>query len=285
MKKLSYLLMTSLAGALFVGAVGSTGGCSSSSGGTGGSTGTGGSGGAGANPLVVSATGFVSDSVTGVVGPWYSYADSIGSNASLANGDDIANSDCVKKGGFDKSACTMVTSPLGGQPFVPTDMDSSKMCTTGTGAKVINGTNGPDYSDLWGGGIALDLNNPGGDAGAKGDFDLSAYSGVQFDFSGDIIPNAAMRVNFPFTGEHGTDSPYWMGDTNTSSPLKAGHITVNWADVGGPAYLKNQVPPTTPPKFDSTKTQSIQFQVFTNVNTTTPYSFCVANLALIPKSP
>src|SRR4051812_15918160 len=177
MKKLSYLLMTPLAGALFVGAVGSTGGCSSSSsGGSGGSTGTGGSGGAGANPLGVSATGFVSDSVTGVVGPWDSYADSIGSNASLANGDDIANSDCVKKGGFAQSACTMVTSPLGGQPFVPTDMDSSKMCTTGTGAKVINGTNGmPDYSDLWGGGIALDLNNPGGDAGAKGDFDLSAY--------------------------------------------------------------------------------------------------------------
>jgi len=283
MKKLSYLLMTPLAAALFIGGAG--GACSSSGGstGTGGSTGNGGAGGAGANPLVSSASGFVSDPlVTGVIGPWYSYADSIGSGASLTAMTDFANSDCSKKGGFTMDKCSDVVAPVGGQPFMPTDMASSKMCTNGTAAKVINGTSGsPDYSDLWGAGIALDLNNPGGDAGAKGDFDLSAFQGVQFDFSGDLIPANAMRVNFPFTGEHGSDSPYWMGDTNASSPLTAGHITIKWADVGGPAYLKNQQPPTTPPAFDKTKTQSIQFQVFTVTSSTTPYSFCVANLALI----
>ena len=114
---------------------------------------------------------------------------------------------------------------------------------------------------------------------------LSEPGGVEFDFSGTLIPNNAMRVNFPFTGEHGSDSPYWMGATNDSSPLKAGHIVVKWSDVGGPKYLAGQVPPTDPTKFplDLTKVQSIQFQVFTVVSSATPYNFCVANLALIPK--
>ena len=286
MKKLSYLLMTPLALTLLVGGASGVGGsgCSSSSGsgGSGGSTGTGGSSGVAGDPLVSSPTGFVSDTVTGVVGPWYSYADSIGSAASLTS-DDSANSDCVKKGGFTIDKCSAVVSPLGGQPFVPTDGGTSKMCTNGTAAKVITGTSGsPDYSDLWGAGIALDLNNPGGDAGAKSDLDLSAFKGFEFDFSGDLIPNMQMRVNFPFTGEHGSDSPYWMGDTNASSPLAVGHMKVNFSDVGGPAYLKNQTPPTTPPAFDKTKVQSIQFQVFTVTSSATPYSFCVSNLTLIP---
>ena len=122
-------------------------------------------------------------------------------------------------------------------------------------------------------------------AGAKGDFDISAFKGFEFDFSGDLIPNNAMRVNFPFTGEHGADSPYWMGETNASSPLTVGRMKVNFSDVGGPAYLKNQTPPvdTSLYKFDPTKAQSIQFQVFTVTSSTTPYSFCVANHALIPK--
>ena len=33
--------------------------------------------------------------------------------------------------------------------------------------------------------------------------------------------------------------------------------------------------------FDKTKIQSIQFQVFTNVNMAIPYSFCVNNLAVL----
>ena len=97
-----------------------------------------------------------------------------------------------------------------------------------------------------------------------------------------------MRVNFPFTGEHGTDSPYWMGAATMSSrrsPADGGaqHVEVNWADVGGPFYLTQQTPAGRPPPypFDATKVQAIQFQVFTNATAATPYSFCVANLALI----
>ena len=62
------------------------------------------------------------------------------------------------------------------------------------------------------------------------------------------------------------------------------HVEIAWADVGGPFYLTQQSPAVTPPAFDVTKVQSIQFQVFTNINTSSPYAFCVANLALIPKT-
>jgi hypothetical protein len=309
MKKLSYFFVSGLASTLMlVGASTLTlvgGACSSggSSGGTGGSSGMGGSSGGvppGDIALPSTSTGFVQDLTSGsnVIGPWYSYGDSIGPNANLT-GDDHANSDCVKKGGFDISACSQIATPLGGQPFMPFDANTSAMCTSGVAALVMNKSGSPDYSDMWGAGISLDFNNPGGDAGVKGDLDLSAYKGVYFDFSiypatgpmsnGAGAPPSSMRVNFPFTGEHGTDSPYWMGATKASSPLappadgSAQHVEVDWSDVGGPFYLTQQSPAVTPPPFDVTKVQSIQFQVFTNTTSTEPYAFCVSNLALIPK--
>ena len=298
MKKLSYLFVSGLASTLMlVGTVstaliGGSGCASSGSGGSGGSSGKGGSGGSAVagDPLVSSSTGFVMDTVTGVIGPWYSYGDGVGPNANV-NTDDNANSDCILKGGFTQSQCTQIATPKPGQPFMPTDMATSQMCTSGVAAQVQNKAGSPDYSDLWGGGISFDFNNPGGDAGVKSDKDLSAYKGIAFDFSAYTgtdsnmagIPAGAMRVNFPFTGEHGTDSPYWMGATKAASPLSMTHIEVDWSDVGGPFYLTQQSPPVTPPAFDVTKVQSIQFQVFTNTTASTPYAFCVANLALLPK--
>jgi hypothetical protein len=301
MTKKFTLLITSLTGVLLLAGGGGLVGCGSSgSGGSGGSSGTGGTGNTiptGYIPLASTSTGFVQDTTGGsnVIGPWYAYGDGVGAGANTTTTDN-ANSDCVKKGGFAPTACSQIGAPTPGQPFPPTDLGTSQMCTWGTAAMVMNKAGSPDYSDLWGAGISLDLNNPGGDAGVKGDIDLSAYKGVSFDFSaytgsdGNMagVPAGAMRVNFPFTGEHATDSPYWMGATKASSPLTppaggALHVEALWTDVGGPYYLTQQSPAVTPPAFDPTKMQSIQFQVFTNATATTPYAFCVANLALIPK--
>ena len=291
MKKMTSLLITTLAGAVAL-----TGACSSSktsSPGTGGSTGSGGGGGAGATDLVYlpsTASGFVQEPNSGVVGAWFAYGDGVGSMASVDAGADINDSDCVKKGGFPASDCTQITSPTPGQAFPPSNPATSQQCTVGTAAVVMNKGSAPDYSDLWGGGIGLDFNNPGGDAGAAGVKDLSAYTGVSFDFSGDVVPPKSMRVNFPFTGQHLTDSPYWGGggDGATSySPLTGTtanpqHVVIKWADIGGPAYLKTQSPSIDPTQypFNPKMVSAIQFQVFTNTTATTPYSFCVANLAL-----
>jgi hypothetical protein len=307
MNKNLNLFVTSLAGALLLAGGGGVGcGSSGGSSGSGGSTGSGGGGGGvppGYTALPSTSTGFVQDTVgtSGVIGPWYAYGDGVGAAASVANGPDATNSDCQLKGGFTASACSQIAFPPPGMPFPPSDLGTSKMCTDGIAAMVMNKSGSPDYSDLWGAGISLDLNNPGGDAGVKSDIDLSGYKGMSFDFSaftgtdplggtsnGAGVPAGAMRVNFPFTGEHATDSPYWMGATKASSPLTppAGgslHVEALWTDVGGPYYLTQQSPAVTPPAFDPTKIQSIQFQVFTNATATTPYAFCVSNLALIPK--
>ncbi len=301
MNKNSNLFMASVAGALLL--VG--GACSNGGSGTPGTgTGAAGSGGStvcqGCIALPSTSTGFVQDLTGGsnIIGPWYSYGDSVGANASVANGADAANSDCQLKGGFPAADCSQIAFPPPGQPFPPSDAATSKMCTDGVAAMVMNKGGSPDYSDLWGAGISLDLNNPGGDAGVKGDIDLSGFKGMAFDISaftgadplggtsnGAGVPPGSVRVNFPFTGEHGTDSPYWMGAGKASSPLTPTpmHVEVDWTDVGGPFYLTQQSPAVTPPAFDSTKIQSIQFQVFTNATATTPYAFCVANLALVPK--
>ncbi len=289
MKKISHLFITTLAGALLL----AGGACSSKSTGTpttgsGGTSGLGGNSGVAGDPLVSSPTGFVDDTaVTGVVGAWYVYADSAGPAADMAS-TDFADSDCAKAGFTTDASCTNMLVPTPGQQFPPTTMATSQMCTSGNAAKVIetptSGT-ASDYSDLWGGGIGLDFNNPGGDAGVKGDFDMTPYTGVAFDFSGTLIPTNSMRVNFPFDGEHGgSDSPYWEGGTMAYSPLsvQAGavqHVVIHWADVAGPMYLVGQG--ITPPAFDKTKVQSIQFQVFTNTTSASPYNFCVANLALL----
>jgi hypothetical protein len=321
MKKLSYLFISGLASTLMLvggGALTVVGGaCSSSSGGSsgakGGTSGTDGGGGvsfpmipAGYIPLPSSPTGFVDDTTggTGVIGAWYAYGDGVGSGASVANGPDNANSDCVKKGMFPPSACSQILSPSPGLPFPPADIANSAMCTSGTAAVVMNKGGAADYTDLWGSGIGLDFSNPGGDAGVKGYLDLSAYKGIYFQFyafpaspagttpqlSNGAGPPKTMRVNFPNQTQHMTDSPYWMGATMDHSPLTSpgGAVqeeTVLWTDVGGPAYLSSQSPPVdlTLYPFSSNAVQAIQFQVFTNTTAATPYSFCVANLALIPK--
>lgn len=220
-----------------------------------------------------------------VVGDWYAFGDGVGPNAGVVAdaGADNAGSDCVKHGGFPPNSCTQITSPTPGQPFLPTDFATNKYCTSGVAAMVLLKDGIPDYGDLWGGGMGLNF-NPVGDGGAAGYADLSAYAGIAFDFSGDLVPPSSMRVDFPFKGEHGADAPYWMGNTRAYSPLPvAGHVVIRWTDIGGPYYLMQEAPAVdvTQYPFDPKAVQAIQFLVFTNTSVATPYSFCVANLALL----
>ncbi len=274
--------------ALFAAACGSSGSSKTGAGGSGATTGAGGTGATGSggtnitgDALTPTATGFVSDPVTTVIGAWFAYGDSVGANANTTS-PDTANSDCVLKGGFTADQCSQITTPTPGQPFAFDPVNG--MCTSGTAAKVLTGKSGAaDYSDMWGAGIGLDFNNPGGDAGAAGYFDMTPYKGIAFTITGSVIPPNKVRVNFPFLNEHGTDSPYYMGATMMASPLTNGQtVEVDWTDVGGPYYLAHQTPPVTPPAFDKTHVQAIQFQVFTNTSTATPYAFCINNLTLIP---
>jgi hypothetical protein len=251
-----------------------------------GGTGAGGVTGAGGIMGAGGATDTDRSSEVGVVGDWFTFGDGVGPSSGVDAGADSADSDCVKKGGFPAAACTRILSPTPGQPFAPSNGATSQYCTTGVAALVMDKDGSPDYSDLWGGGIGLDFDGPAGDAGAAGYANLSGYTGIAFDFSGDVVPPMSMRVSFPFLGEHGTDSPYWDGTMMPYSPLTGTtadpqHVEIRWADVGGPQYLLAETPPVAPTPFDPTAVQAIEFLVFTNTAATTPYSFCVANLAFL----
>ena len=244
--------------------------------GTGGFTDTGGVRGAGGSIEVA------------VVGDWYPFGDGVGPNAGIGDaGTDYTDSECVKNGGFSPESCTQITTPTPGQPFLPTDPVSNKYCTYGQAAKVLLKDGVPDYADLWGGGIGLNF-NPAGDGGTGGYADLSAYTGIAFDFSGDLVPFQSMRVDFPFLGQHGLDAPYWDGAIRASSPLTGTtanpqHVEIRWADIGGPFYLMQEAPAVDFDgyPFDPRAVQAIQFLVFTNTAVATPYNFCVANLSFL----
>ena len=97
-----------------------------------------------------------------------------------------------------------------------------------------------------------------------------------------------MRVDFPSSASTGWTRPTWQGAGRSASPLTGTtsspqHVEIRWADVGGPFYLMELVPPVdfTQYPFDPRAVQAIQFLVFTNTSAATPYNFCVANLALL----
>jgi hypothetical protein len=220
-------------------------------------------------PITPGPTGLVlgSSNVLGVQGPWYAYADGMGGDGLSATGI------CEARGGHPATACSQVATPaVGSFPNV-----GGKMCTSGTVAVVIAGAGGlPDYANITGAGIGLDLNNNGGAVPVRGVFNATAkgVTGVAFDL--EIVALPALRVEFPTpaTDISSAGAAYWGADVSfASSPAVAGTNVIRWADV--------RIPGAAPPAFDPTMIESILFHIPTKVTSTGPYSFCVSNLKLL----
>lgn len=269
MKRTGNLALVSLFFLLMLPACGTSvlGGGSSGSGGSSGTSTTGGS-----------TSSSSSGNAAGVVGSWYVFSDGFGADGKAADGD------CVMRGLFPVADCSIVTSPTPGAGASPPSAGSS-MCLMGTAAQVINGPAGgpspgmPDYSDLFGMGIGVDLNDPGGDGGAGAQpFDASNYAGITFDAifpDPTNAPQMNMRVQFPTSETSSSgDSAYWGGAITSGSPVVSGANSIPWSEVGGPSFVTN------PPLFDVTKILAIQFAVYTDTAATVPVSFCISNLTL-----
>jgi hypothetical protein len=229
--------------------------------------GTGGTPSTGAGILITpDATGWVQADTNdaGVQGAWYAYGDGT---------DGAGGPGTCQKAGHAAGECSSIAMPTGGM-FPNT---GGKMCTSGMVAKVINGSNGmPDYGNIWGAGIGLDLANSGGAAPVKSEFDATAkgITGVSFEI--DAPPLPGLRVEFPSketdAGTAGGD--YWGADASyKNSPVVAGVNTILWADVKGPG--------PTPHTFSPAHIESIQFHVPTNTSSGAAYSFCISNLKLL----
>jgi len=217
--------------------------------------------------LTPSDMGFLDGSnMAHITGAWYSYGDWYSPAA--------GGGDCAVKGMYMAAQCSMITTPVPGDPF--TNAGDGKMCTSGTAAQVID----MNYSAIWGTGIGFDLNNGGtddGGTGAKLPYDATANNVTGFSFHIDTPPTGGqMRVEFPTSAVMGTtdiNAAYWGGAGANLSPFtKAGDYQVKFTDVGGPMYL------TSPTPFDPTKILSVQFHVVTNTSSTIPFSYCVSNV-------
>jgi len=270
MKQLANCLSLVLLGSVAIAA-----GCSSSSpaNGDGGSN-MGGAGGGSTSKLVQllpDATGYVgaaSSGMTMIQGAWYAYGDGIGADGTTATGD------CELQGMHAVSDCSIINHPAFGSFPNPVP---GKMCTDGTAAKVLNQTAiaMPDYTWMWGAGIGLDLNNPGGDAGAmKMPYNATMNGVIGMAFDIDSVPLAGLRVELPTKTQTGTQAAFWGGD-QMLSPVKLGHNEFKWADVKGPFYAMN------PPIFDPTTILSIQFHIPTSTGAAAAYMFCISNLSAI----
>ena len=276
MKKVANGLFMGLCGAAaLLAGCGGGGGGGNGSGGSG-MTGSGGtSGGSMGVALLPNDTGWVegADNSLGVQGAWYVYGDGTDGTVAMGNGD------CQKKGMHADSECSVITKPVpGAGSFPPTDLATAQMCTEGTVAKVINlvGGTGPDYSNIWGTGIGLDL-AAAKDGGTKGTFDADAkgVKGLSFDIN--MVPMPKLRVEIVTTKTKGSTAgdDYWGASSSyPPSPVKAGHNEVRWEDFKGPMAKPGD-------KSDTAHIEAIHFHVPTTTSASAPFSYCISNLKLL----
>jgi len=241
------------------------------------STGTGGTGGTAAGvTLVPSDTGWIDKTDVGntvmVQGAWYPYGDSYGD----------AKCTSAQFGKHAPAECSVITMPDPSMMGFPNT--AGKMCTSGTAAKVLDivGMTGmPDYSNMWGAGIRLDLNASGGDNSIKSPYNAMAAGVTGISFKIDSVPlGGGLRVEFPMpiTENSTAGSDYWGADSMyPASPVQAGMTNViHWTDVKSPAAAT-----ASPIAFDPTQILSIQFHVPSGTASATPYMFCISELTFL----
>jgi hypothetical protein len=224
-------------------------------------------------PILPDSNGWVDRSTNslGIQGAWYPYGDGTDGTVAMGKGS------CQAKGKHADSACSAIVAPVpGAGTFAPSDKKTGRMCTSGVVARVADvvGANPtPDYSNMWGAGIGLDLAGATGGS-SKGSIDVVAKRITGFSFDIDNVPSPGLRVELATRATDGSTAGhnYW-GATAAypPSPVKAGTNTVHWADFVGPKGAGT----------DTGHVQSIQFHVPTTAASAESYSFCISNLTML----
>jgi hypothetical protein len=306
------------AGAGGYGGYGGSGGCGGNAGaggaGCGGGVGGGGGGGSGGSvadadsglldlPIVASATGYVPPgNVEGVVGAWYAYGDGWGSNGRPPG--------VCEDAGHPASACSVITYPLptvadagpdATYPgFAPTPAGSQTFCIQGSAAFVANivGGTSPDYANIYGIAMGINLNTMGSMVAAYNANTATAKPivGFQFTITGAAAITAefaSIRVAVPMVGQPTSDEYFNNGSTaistdgtyrflffqnpaSTIPPLSIG------MSPGGYTVPITQTATT----FDPTRIEAIQFDIVSSTQIdgqapTPPGGVCISNLTLL----
>jgi hypothetical protein len=189
-------------------------------------------------PLTVDATGWVDKggNTVGIQGPWYSY-------------DDCTDS---------PMACTANHTP-GMGAFANT---GGKMCTKGTTYAVKAEA---DFSKEWGAGIALDLNNSGGDNAMK----------LPYDATANHVTGFAMTISGTAPGLRVNITSQAVGDNAHFKAGVVGQNSVLLSEVKQGSWV------TTKMALDQTMLLAVQFQIPSVMGKAVDFDFCVEGLAAI----
>jgi hypothetical protein len=255
-------------------------------------------------PIVASGTGFVAaGNAEGVLGAWYAYGDGWGSNGRPPG--------VCEAAGHPASACSVITYPLpsvadagpdaSGPGFPPTPAGSQTFCIQGSAAVVANivdGGTGPDYSNIFGIGLGINLNTMGTMIAAynANTATTKPIVGFQFSITGAAAvtaEGASIRVAVPQVGQPTSDEYFNNGSTPVDTDGQYQFLWVASTTSTVPALSIGMTPggytaPTTQTAstFDPTKIQAIQFDIVSSTTIdgqapTPTGGVCISNLTLL----
>lgn len=137
----------------------------------------------------------------------------------------------------------------------------TRTCVSGTASAVPDDTG---YSQFWGGGLALNLSDPGGGMPA-GAWSRGTVTGFSFTVTGPTVP-----AGFRFQASASATGPTYCGDIVMGpNSVQLGTLVTECYQAGG-----TPLPPTA-------GIQSIQWQVVTVLDNPTPFDFCIENLTAL----
>jgi hypothetical protein len=155
--------------------------------------------------------------------------------------------------------------PMPGDTTVTVDpfaAATGTVCISGSASAVI----GEDYTRYYGGGVGLNLADPGGMAAEPGPWSRGSVTGFSFTVTGPTIP-----PNIRFNVVASTGTTYCMNDIPTAgtTQIQFGTLIADCYEAGGA------------PLPQATTLEAIQWQIVTVVDTPTPFDFCIENLTAL----
>jgi hypothetical protein len=143
----------------------------------------------------------------------------------------------------------------------PFEAASSTVCLSGVASAVLE----EDYTRYWGGGLGLNLGDPGGMVGPQ-PWTRGTVTGFSFTVTGPTIPpNIRFGANTPDGANFCADDIPTAGTVQ----MAFNSLTLNCYAAGGAALTPTAA------------LEAIQWQVVTVIDQTTPFDFCIENLTAI----
>lgn len=159
--------------------------------------------------------------------------------------------------------------PPGDTTMTPASFEAAgeTICVSGV-ASQVQGTP-PAYGQYWGGGVGLNLAEPGAMMPAL-PWDRGNVTGFSFNVTGTAIP-AAFRFKATFYEGAAINEDYCVG-------AAAGPNSIRFDQIVNECYVGGLGAPALAP---AAQLSAIQWQVATVVEESTPFDFCIENLTAL----